>query len=322
MDREVIFEAPVGSHLYGTSKPDSDEDYLGVFLPSEEDIIGLFNPVQHLKMSEKKSEGTKNTIGDVDRNYYSLNKFFNLIMRGDTGAVELLFIPDDKVTIKTDAWKLIQQTREVLLSRKNVSSIVGFALAQLKKTTSKAKNLNNTISIIESYDSKEHYSKKLRDLIDTIDLDAGKVTFTNGVVTDYIKAADGTYCIQFGHPMYNLGITVKHFISGLKALQGKYGSRTKGALDTGVDIKSLYHAFRLIQQAKEFLSNGEFRFPCSNKEFLMEIRAGNYPENYEEMIEKEIKTIRDLEIQSNLPASPNKERVNLLYKMMLKTYVL
>ena len=37
----VIFEALVGSHLYGTSIETSDKDYVGVFLPAPEYIIGL-----------------------------------------------------------------------------------------------------------------------------------------------------------------------------------------------------------------------------------------------------------------------------------------
>jgi hypothetical protein len=40
-DRNKIFEIRVGSHLFGTSTPESDEDYFGVFMPGPELLYGF-----------------------------------------------------------------------------------------------------------------------------------------------------------------------------------------------------------------------------------------------------------------------------------------
>ena len=37
--QEIIVKTIFGSHLYGTSTPESDNDFKGVFLPSKEQIL-------------------------------------------------------------------------------------------------------------------------------------------------------------------------------------------------------------------------------------------------------------------------------------------
>ena len=70
MDRDLviknsIFTCITGSHLYGTNIESSDKDFVGIFLPTEEYLLGLRN-VEIVDMSTK-TEDKKET---KDVQYY------------------------------------------------------------------------------------------------------------------------------------------------------------------------------------------------------------------------------------------------------------
>ena len=73
-----ILEIRSGSHLYGTNTPESDEDFVGIFMPPEEYVYGL-QSVQEvdLGIKDKHADG-KNTADAVDRKLYEFRKFVNL----------------------------------------------------------------------------------------------------------------------------------------------------------------------------------------------------------------------------------------------------
>jgi predicted nucleotidyltransferase len=75
---KIIFKCRTGSHLYGLNNENSDEDFVGVFIPNEEYILGLKN-IDEVDNSTKKSSKTgRNTKDDVDEKLYSRKKYLNL----------------------------------------------------------------------------------------------------------------------------------------------------------------------------------------------------------------------------------------------------
>lgn len=71
-----------GSTAYGLNTPESDVDYRGVFINTDPaSILGLsrFDTVQ-----KQETE---------DEAYFEVRKFFELLKKGNTGALELLFTP-------------------------------------------------------------------------------------------------------------------------------------------------------------------------------------------------------------------------------------
>lgn len=60
----LICKIKVGSHLYGTDTPDSDEDFKGVFMPELNDILLGRIPKQFDYSTNKTGE--KNTKEDTD----------------------------------------------------------------------------------------------------------------------------------------------------------------------------------------------------------------------------------------------------------------
>src|SRR5262252_9423728 len=97
-----------GSHLYGTDTSDSDLDLKGVYVPEARDIL-----LQRVKPSvtsgREKGAGERNRPGDVDREYYSLQRYLALLAAGQTMAIDMLFAPDT-VMVKppSPVWRDLQ----------------------------------------------------------------------------------------------------------------------------------------------------------------------------------------------------------------------
>ena len=89
---KILVKAIAGSKLYGTDLPTSDSDYKIVFLPSINEIIRL-----NVAQAKFTSTGgnAKNTNKDVDVECFELRRYLQMVERGDTVALDLLFTPDD-----------------------------------------------------------------------------------------------------------------------------------------------------------------------------------------------------------------------------------
>ncbi len=69
-----IVEIIHGSHLYGLQREGSDTDYKGVFLPTIQDLA-IKKVEESITISTNKTDG-RNTVNDVDIQYFSLHKTF------------------------------------------------------------------------------------------------------------------------------------------------------------------------------------------------------------------------------------------------------
>ena len=81
--RKVLLKIKTGSHLYGTVTPQSDEDFVGIFIPNAEDLLGIHR-VEEFDLSTKKSNETRrNNENDVDTTYYSIQKYIRLLLQNN-----------------------------------------------------------------------------------------------------------------------------------------------------------------------------------------------------------------------------------------------
>ena len=124
--RVEIFKCRVGSHLYGTNLPDSDEDFSSIFLPSVEDLCGLNGCPDSIKKGKKISEGAKNHKGDIDDKALSFRCFLNLLAKGDIVATEMLFAPAIHEHYIFKHW-IRPRLLEFVVSKKFVKSLLGMA---------------------------------------------------------------------------------------------------------------------------------------------------------------------------------------------------
>ena len=61
----------------------------------------------------------------------------------------------------------------------------------------------------------------------------------------------------------------------LQKIFNEYGNRARQSeTDDGVDFKALYHATRVLHEAKELLLTGRVTFPRPEAELLLKIRKG------------------------------------------------
>ena len=99
---KILVKAIAGSKLYGTDLPTSDSDYKIVFLPSINEIIRL-----NVAQAKFTSTGgyAKNTNKDVDVECFELRRYLQMVERGDTVALDLLFTPDDLIIEQDPLWE-------------------------------------------------------------------------------------------------------------------------------------------------------------------------------------------------------------------------
>ena len=92
---KILIKTYAGSHLFGTSTPESDTDYKGIYIPNAEQILlGNYNCT--IQETTGASDA-KNSKEDIDVELYSLKKFFTMLKKGDTPAIELLFTPEELI---------------------------------------------------------------------------------------------------------------------------------------------------------------------------------------------------------------------------------
>ena len=96
----LVIKMKFGSHLYGTNTETSDTDYKGVFLLTLEEC--LLNKIpKSCNLSTKKGEA-KNSSEDIDTEIYSLHKFINLAVEGETVAIDILHAPTNMLLYTSD----------------------------------------------------------------------------------------------------------------------------------------------------------------------------------------------------------------------------
>lgn len=100
---ELLYLVEFGSRLYGTDTPDSDYDYLGLYLPGINDLVCMRNSKScQFSTGNDKS---KNTKDDFDIQVWSLQYWLlDLVRKMDTVALDLFFSPSNEqaVLFKSD----------------------------------------------------------------------------------------------------------------------------------------------------------------------------------------------------------------------------
>lgn len=319
--RKNIFECHVGSKLYGTNRPDSDEDLMGVFLPSTEESFGLVpfsrENSEH-DLGEKKSTGERNTQGDLDRKFYRLDKFLGMLAEGQSKQLEMLFSPKHLWTITSPEWELLLSHKDLFLSKNAVTPFCQFAKAQSLKAVLKGENLNTFREFLELL-SKKAQSKTLKsecysELLEMQSL--GKLKL--------LTLDDGVEGMELAGKKYLLAQKVKDVKSKMSKLEKQYGTRSQGAAESGYDFRSLCHAYRLLFQAEQMLKEHklEFPLPAEQVNFLKSVRLGEYKGDYFTELEEKKAYVESLVPLSTLPDTVDLKKVDELCQEMLVSHLL
>lgn len=112
----VALVARVGSHAHGTARPDSDDDYRGVYLTPTVDLFRLWHPAETFDRQ------------DPDITLYELRKFAALAAAANPSILEVLWAEPLHLTA---AGETLRCHRYAFLSRRAAKTYGGYAQQQL-----------------------------------------------------------------------------------------------------------------------------------------------------------------------------------------------
>jgi len=269
----IILEVLTGSHLYGTNTETSDNDYVGIFIPPKEYVLGLREVKEVFAGVSSKDDQRKNTKDAVDRKFYEFRNFVKLAMACNPNLIEILFADLDNIIFESLYGVNLLWENKKFLSKLCIPKFLGYAKAQKHKLFSKRDKLED---LKQGYDLLCKLSDK------QVMVQVQELPF-------YRK--DESEHIRIGDLCFEPGVYVKKARQNIKERLDKFTNRESIIEEFGYDTKYAMNLIRLLSEGLTILEKGELEFPLPNANFLKEIRSGKYK------IEKIIEFSEDLENQ-------------------------
>ena len=313
-----IVEMRSGSHLYGLNTEDSDEDFVGIFLPPEEYVLGLKN-VNEIDLSKvEKDASGKNTKDSVDRKLYEFRKFINLALANNPNILELLFTPEDNITYINTIGERLLAINHLFPSKLCADKFVGYAKSQKHKMVVKRDHFNElrqAKSVLESLEPKLTMAEVYNCCDDQYypDPTTSKRLFWKKVESFHVRVAD--LCFE-------PGIYVKKALKKINGRLDKVTNRSELVLKHGLDVKFASHLIRLLSEGLFLLDYGYLEFPLPNKEELLDIKLGKW--SLDEILERssELETLLDESLaRSKLPKTPYYNEIEVFTIEQMREYL-
>lgn len=317
-----ILEIKFGSHLYGTNTPNSDLDYKAIYIPTAREII-LGRVKGTIATSRPKSQCERNTKDDIDTETFSLCRYLELLMEGQTVALDVLFAPESSyVAIKLEGAMLmrtIYANRDKLLTR-NINAFVGYARQQAAKygiKGSRMDSLKRTGALLDVlYERDPHvklgaYWPAIEELVKE---SAALVSLEKTPLIEVVKLKGPKGLIDQEHLKVNgrnipFHATVKYAREVVGKMLDSYGARAhKAHLAGGVDWKALSHAVRVNSEALELMATSLITFPRPDKDLLLKIKKGELPyDQVAEIIEEGLAKLHEAHETCTLRETPDRD---------------
>jgi hypothetical protein len=333
--KHCIFRYMAGSHQYGTNRPDSDEDYRGVFISPLRSAFELFqssfvgsgtirqtlqaaidsiesgNGQEAINLVEaalKTDRGdlsigveTVHKVG-ADEELQELRKFLKLAADSNPSIIEFLYI-EDLIDIETPIWKKIKAQRHLFLSKKARWTFSGYAIQQLKR-----------IKLHRGYLLNPPSHKPTRTEFGLSEQSKIPKEHQNAILSlpdEWVADSAKEQVLQEKRYASALQIWVsyhkweKERNPARKELERKYG----------YDVKHSSHLIRLSRMAEEILRDGVVLVRRPDAEELRGILRGEW--KYEDMIKVAENLDSKLDIlykNSSLQESPDRKGIANLYR--------
>jgi hypothetical protein len=269
----LLYVTKSGSQLYGTNSPSSDTDFKGVYAPSMRSLVTKTDVLE--VNNDTGNHKSKNTSTDVDCTLDSLNKFFGLLAKGETGALDVLFSmfrEDTIIYADPNFLEFMTKNYKKFLSS-NTKSFMGYCFQQATRYGLKGKRYDSLMKLFSKAPSLKIFPKDstVGEWVEEVErgsFDANHVTFT--------KKENGEYLYVLGKE-FHTKMPMKDAEPVLTKMQNMYGARTKASsesADGSTDWKALSHAVRVVEEAQELLSTGFVTFPLKNAEYVKSVKLG------------------------------------------------
>lgn len=293
----VIMKCKFGSHLYGTSTPQSDTDYKGVALPTWKQIA-LGRIPKHMEHSSTGIAHAKNTAEDVDTEIFSIHEFIKLASEGQTIALDMLHAPLSMLEECGSVWKDIILNRHKFYTNES-HAFVGYARKQAAKYGVKGSRLSDAKRVLE-WLHEQPVTARLHEVDSTFPVGEHiHKELSKGGITQY------TVCGK----SLQVTCTVGYCIPIVENYYKNYGDRArKAAMDEGIDWKAVSHAVRAAYQIKELLVHKTITFPRPEAKLLTDIKTGKLSySTVGPLLDMLIDEVEVLAANSDLPDKPDTE---------------
>lgn len=278
---KLLYLTEFGSVLYGTNSESSDIDYKGIFLPCQQDML-LGKAAKNIHYTTGDSH-SRNTKDDIDVGLWSLQYFMELIGKGDTNAIDLLFSMYSSHNEKyfDNQFFSCMTAPDIVpadfIDIKNTKSYISYAYAQAKKYGLKGSRLAKLKEIIMYLDHKcpdpiDRIGDYFKDIIDRFGDESLCFIKTVKIDKNSDEFVDMLYITGKG---FDPHIRVKEALSRLHTDYNRYGERAKEAeQNKNIDWKAISHAVRCLFQMIELIDTGMIHYPLKDAEFIKEIKYG------------------------------------------------
>jgi len=267
-----------GSHLYGTATLSSDQDFKGVHLPSGEAIL-MQRAENVINTGVVSKEGTKNTADAIDSDSYSVQKFYEMLCKGDTVATEILFAPPEAIVEEHPLWGQVQATGKLLLNRQ-CKGFVGYCVRQAAKYGIKGSRMSavkDVLTVLSTLRLGRVNTTKLSAIERELhDWSAGR----EHVEWENIPNPNGSdnWHLNVCDRKMPMTVTIDEAYKVWSKVWENYGERARQAMtNEGIDWKAVSHAMRVAGQAQELLVSGKITFPRPDAGYLLAIKQGKLP---------------------------------------------
>jgi len=328
----ILFEVISGSKSFGLNTPTSDTDIKGVYYLPKEKFFGL-NYIPQI------SNETNDEV------YYEIGRFVELLLKNNPNILEILASPDDCILYKHPLMEKLKI--EDFLSKLCKDSFAGYAVTQIKKARGLNKKIVNPLPkekkrlldfcyVLKGYETiplleflqENNWNQEQIGLVNlpnsrgmfAMFYDEKKSLGYKGIIqkTNSNEVSLSSIpknekliaylsCNQDGYSKY-----CKEYTEYWNWIEKRNDDRynTNQQHGKNYDSKNMMHTIRLLQTAEQILSTGKLNIRVSNRDDLLDIKAGN--KEYDDLLEMAdnlIASIGSHYLTSNLPDKPDQDMV-------------
>jgi uncharacterized protein len=288
----------MGSQAYGVSTDNSDLDIYGVSIPPRHQVFpheagvieGFDKQVQKFNQWHEPSIYDQSANGGKGQEYdftiYGIINYFRLAADCNPNVIDSLFVNRESIIHITKIWEEVRKNRKLFLHKGLAHKCRGYAFSQLHK----AKNCIQYVADIRKFEEDNGISHS------TTHNDCSSIEFMEKYSWKIRSRYDELWSAGFAKT-----------------------KRFEQQKIHNTDVKSLYHVFRLADQAEQMLTECDLDLQeKSRREKMKAIRRGEY--TYDQVVAEfgeQEKRINNLYQTSKLPYSPDEEQIkNILLTVL------
>lgn len=313
---KTVIKSYFGSHLYGTSTPESDVDYKEIFIPDARQIM-TDSVKNHMTMNTNDTS-SRNTNEDIDHELFSLKQFFKLCSKGETVALDMLHTPPEMI-VKSElpeVWEFIYANRARFYTT-DMKAYLGYVRKQAAKYGVKGSRMAALREVVEVLD-KTPNTETVQNVAGAHDVRVrvGKITstlpvneFCRWIHTKDEKGGDQVFYEVLGRK-FQASISVEMMKTSVYKMWKEFGDRARKAeQNDGIDWKALSHALRGGFQLEEIYSTGDLKYPLKSAKLLKEVKAGNIPfkevQQLLEAVVSNVERLAEVARKNGMPSEPD-----------------